>query len=201
MSVNPFMDDNNEEMEMDFAEEEAAEEQPEEESGNRTFIIIAAVMGLIMLLILGCIAVIAWQSLGPSRDAQQTQVAAVTATDQAQKTIVAFGVEQTSAAATQKAIPTKTPVPPSPTPAPTNTSVVARPAGPTATQLGAVDPRTATVAALFTQAAEAQKTVIATSTALPDSGFADDVGLPGLVGLAVALVVVVFLARRLRLAS
>jgi hypothetical protein len=51
---------------------------------------------------------------------------------------------------------------------------------------------------LFTQAAEAQLTVIPTSTALPDSGFADDVGLPGLIGLAAVLVVVVFLARRLR---
>ena len=38
----------------------------------------------------------------------------------------------------------------------------------------------------------------ATSTALPTTGFADEVGLPGLFGLAAVLVVVIFLARRAR---
>jgi LPXTG-motif cell wall-anchored protein len=56
------------------------------------------------------------------------------------------------------------------------------------------------VAALLTQAAAAQKTVIPTSTLLPKSGFADEVGAPSLLGLAVLLVVVIFLARRLRTA-
>jgi LPXTG-motif cell wall-anchored protein len=66
-----------------------------------------------------------------------------------------------------------------------------------------VDPRTATVSALLTQAANAQKTTTAraTSTALPTTGFADQVGLPGLFGATIALLAVVFLARRLRLNS
>jgi len=40
-----------------------------------------------------------------------------------------------------------------------------------------------------------------TPTALPDTGFIDDVGLPGLLGLAAALVLVVFIVRRLRLSA
>jgi LPXTG-motif cell wall-anchored protein len=37
-------------------------------------------------------------------------------------------------------------------------------------------------------------------TAIPNTGFADDVGLPAMLGMAVLLVVVIFLARRLRTA-
>jgi hypothetical protein len=36
------------------------------------------------------------------------------------------------------------------------------------------------------------------STALPDTGFIDDVGAPGLAVMAMALVIVILLARRLR---
>lgn len=45
----------------------------------------------------------------------------------------------------------------------------------------------------------ATKTSFQTPTALPATGFADDVGLPGMLGLAVVLIAVVFLARRIRL--
>jgi LPXTG-motif cell wall-anchored protein len=51
----------------------------------------------------------------------------------------------------------------------------------------------------LTDAAEGQQT--ATATGLPDTGFADDVGIPGLLGLALVLIVVVFLARRFRMAG
>jgi hypothetical protein len=54
---------------------------------------------------------------------------------------------------------------------------------------------------LFTLAAEVTQTTILTSTALPTSGFADEVGAPGLLALAVVLVVVIFLVRRLRMAG
>lgn len=68
---------------------------------------------------------------------------------------------------------------------------------------GDVNNRTATVAAFLTQAAGggAVLTLTPQSTALPNTGFADEVGLPGLFGLAAALLVVVFLARRARLAN
>jgi hypothetical protein len=69
------------------------------------------------------------------------------------------------------------------------------------TQLAAAptqNPATATIAAGFTQLAVSTQTVIATSTALPNTGFADDIGAPGLLLMAIALVVVIFLVRRLR---
>jgi len=71
-----------------------------------------------------------------------------------------------------------------------------------AAELG--DPRTATVAALLTQAAQgnptaaAAGTLTAQPTALPTTGFADEVGLPGMFGLALLGIVILFVARRLR---
>ena len=60
---------------------------------------------------------------------------------------------------------------------------------------------TQTVAALYTQAALAELTVYPTSTALgdvPATGFADEVGLPGLFIIGFVLVVIILLSRRLR---
>ena len=81
---------------------------------------------------------------------------------------------------------------------PTNTPVFQQSTG----TLAPADPQTATVAAALTQAAQAQLTVtsLPTSTLLPDTGFIDDVGAPGLAVMAIALVVVILLARRLRVA-
>jgi hypothetical protein len=69
--------------------------------------------------------------------------------------------------------------------------------------VGTADPRTATVAVLMTQAAAARMTATYMGTAgiLPKTGFADEVGLPGLVSLSLVLVVVIFLVRRLRMSS
>jgi hypothetical protein len=63
------------------------------------------------------------------------------------------------------------------------------------------DPVTETIAALYTQAALAELTVFPTSTALgdvPATGFADEVGLPGLFIIGFVLVVIILLSRRLR---
>ncbi|HKZ01945.1 MAG TPA: hypothetical protein VJ180_06890, partial [Pyrinomonadaceae bacterium] len=82
---------------------------------------------------------------------------------------------------------------------PTATSVIAQAsATPTAARSPTPDPATATVAAALTQAAIAQLTVVATPTALPGTGIADEYGLPGLVVMAMAFMVVILLARRLR---
>jgi LPXTG-motif cell wall-anchored protein len=66
-----------------------------------------------------------------------------------------------------------------------------------------VDTRTATVAALLTQAAQAKltSTYLSTSTALPKTGFAEDVGFPSLMSVTLLLLVVIFLARRMRTSS
>ena len=61
--------------------------------------------------------------------------------------------------------------------------------------------RTATVAFLLTEAAAGRLTVTPTASGLPNTGFADDFGVPGMVGLALVLIVVIYLARRLRTAS
>jgi flagellar biogenesis protein FliO len=61
--------------------------------------------------------------------------------------------------------------------------------------------RTATVKALLTAAAESQSTPESTATELPDTGFVDEVGLPLLGALAMILVLVIILVRRLRTVS
>jgi LPXTG-motif cell wall-anchored protein len=56
---------------------------------------------------------------------------------------------------------------------------------------------------LFTQQAEQllTQTPFVTVTQLPDTGFGDNVGIPGLLALAASLIVIIFLARRLRMAQ
>lgn len=95
------------------------------------------------------------------------------------------------ATATARAKPTLTPTNTS-TPLPTKTPIV-----------GTMDPRTATVAVIMTQAAGARLTATYQGTAgiLPKTGFADEVGLPGLVSLSLVLIVVIFLVRRLRIST
>jgi hypothetical protein len=78
---------------------------------------------------------------------------------------------------------------------PTNTPVIAE-ASMTLTETP--NPATATVGAAFTQIAASTQTIIPTSTALPNTGFADDVGIPGMFVLALSLVMVIFFVRRLR---
>jgi cytoskeleton protein RodZ len=169
---------------------------PPEESNNRAFLIVAGILGAITLIALLCLAAFAFFRL----PAVQAQRATDVARERIQSTEAALAVQLTAQAqvwtptftATQPATPT--PEPPTPTP------VVAQPVSPTPT-IGP-DPRTATVAALLTQAAAAQTTVPTgiTPTILPQGGFADDVGAPGLLALAVLLVGVIFLARRMRTA-
>ncbi len=187
---------------MDFEDNEMENEfnvdgaPPPEEANNRTFIIVAGALGAIMLLTLIALAIYAFV-FAPQRDERRaTQVAEINA----QNTQIARAAEQTAAALQFTATPTVTLIPtdtPTPTSSPTPVVVVPTEVVATATQ----DPRTATVAALLTQAASAQQTVTPTASGLPETGFAEDVGVPGLVGLTLVLVVVIILARRLRTAG
>ena len=164
------------------------DETPPEESSNRTFLIIAGVLGALVLLGILCVA--GYLIFANRSNQQANAVALQQATDQA--ATIQVGLTQTAAvvAQTQTAAVTNT-VPPS------NTPVIAQA---TATSSPTQDPATMTVAAAFTQIAVSTQTIVVTSTALPNTGFADDVGAPGLMLLAVALVVVIFLVRRLRAA-
>lgn len=166
-------------------EEDAA---PPEESGNKTFILVAAILGGVVLLSIACLVVYGVYVL-PRQTAQRAS---------AQETLVAQNL-QVNQALTEKAISDMLSQVPSATPTlePTATPVFEQT---TPTVAAPADPQTATVAAALTQAAQAQLTVTAlpTSTALPNTGFFDDVGAPGLFVMAVALVIVILLARRLR---
>lgn len=170
---------------------------------NRTFLIVAGILGGILLIALLAIAGYAVLIL-PGRDTgQQTQAAEIIATntaiaEQAQLTAIA---KQTTMTPTFTATspPTDTPtITPSststPVLAPTNTNT------PVPEDVTPDPAATATVAALLTQQAAGGggATPIPTATALPDTGFADDFGVPGLALIAGVLMVIIILSRRLR---
>jgi len=161
---------------------------PPEESGNKTFVLVAAILGGIVLLSIICLGIygLYWiPRQTTQRNAQQaTLVAQNLLVDQALTEKAVSDMLTQVAAASPTMQPTQTPVFQEATP----------------TQQTTADPQTATVAAALTQAAQAQLTVtgMPTSTALPNTGFLDDVGAPGLAIMAVALVIVILLARRLR---
>lgn len=72
------------------------------------------------------------------------------------------------------------------------------------TTVSAAGTRTNTVSAAGTRTTTVRATATrrtATTTALPTTGFAEDVGLPGLFGAALVLVVIIILARKLRLST
>ena len=180
------------------------------ESNNRNFLIIAVVLGGLILLTLICVAGFAVFYL-PQRNAIVQQTNAVIAATYTQQALdqAATG---TAAAASPTPLPTETP-----TLEPTSTPVINQ-ATDTPTP-GMVDPATATVEALETQLASINLTSTADAaaggsatptgkagagsptpraTALSTTGFADEVGLPGLIILSIVLVAVILLARRLR---
>jgi hypothetical protein len=162
------------------------ETPPPEESSNRTFLVVAGILGGIVLLSIACLAGYALLVL-PSQRAGQQQAATAQAFQNAQ---VAKALTATAQALS---FPTATSTPP-----PTQTPVIAQPTAVQDTATSTTDPATATVAAALTQAALVQLTHVPTSTALPGTGIADQYGAPGLVLLGMALIVVIFLARRLR---
>lgn len=181
--------------------EENAQDEPAEESSNRSFWIAVIVLGVVILLTLICLVAfyfISRNNNGGGRTAQLTQAAEA----YAQNTAQALAVSQTSEAAAWTATPTITPTP---TNTPTPTEVVAQATN--TPEQGTPNPITQTVEALLTQAA--QNTPVNTSTALPtalpNTGFADDIagggGFIGLIGLAVLAIVLIFFARRMRATS
>lgn len=184
---------------LEFEEFDSDETVASGASSNRTFLIVAGILGGILLLALIAIAAYAVVIL-PGRDTnQQTQVAAINATN----TAIAEQSQQTAIAKQATLTPTNTAtLPPTETPLPTatttNTPVVA-PTNTPVSESPTPNPATQTVAALLTQQAGGEEsTPIATATALPNTGFGDDFGAPTLLLLAAVLVAVIILSRRLR---
>ncbi len=175
---------------------------------NRTFLIVAGILGALILLTLACMAVFLLRGSSSGNQARQAEIATVNA----QNTQVAQALSMTQLAQawtptfTATAIPaTATSTPTAVVAMPTDTST---PSAPTDTPTP--DYRQATIDALATINALTQTpgagggatgTGTPSATALPNTGFADEVGLPGLAIGALALLLVIFLARRLRTAS
>ena len=180
----------------DDVEDFEDEETPEGGSDNRTFWIIAGVIGAVLVLALVCMVLYAMVFMPQRRDAQSTQAAEINI----QNTSVAMAAEMTAQAQAWTLTPTITNTPAPVTPTASQTPVLAPTDTPAGADAPTQDPRTATVSALLTQQAGGLTTT-PTTTQLPDTGFADDVGIPGMIALAAALVVVIFLARRLRTAN
>ncbi|MCZ7554407.1 MAG: hypothetical protein B6D39_12690 [Anaerolineae bacterium UTCFX2] len=183
---------------------------PPEESSNRTFLIIAGVLGAIALLALVCIAVYALFILPGTRNARDSQKATV----EAQNTIVAEMVASTSTEEALQAIiaaftktPTATEIPPTFTATTSPTPVLAVPTTAVVIPTDTPNAQTATAISLFATL-DANATRLASTftarppqaTNIPSTGFADEIGLPAMIGVAILLVVVIFLARRLRTA-
>jgi cytoskeletal protein RodZ len=143
---------------------------PEEPSRNRTFWFF--LIGLLGIVLVSVIGILLWINVFSPRQQQAREAEAT----------------QTAAALTQMALaqaPTSTNTSwPSNTPEPTDTRVPTRTTTPTALA--------------STLVPTIQVTITATPTALPTTGFADEIGLPGLITLGFTLVIVAIIARRIR---
>lgn len=182
---------------LDDSDFDIPEDESPEPSGNRRFITIVGILGTIMVLALIAMAIYALVIL-PQQEAVETEApSAADLTSEAE----AKEIQSTSTAT----------VSPTLTHTATNTLV---PDTVTATETpvtpiftSAAGPATQTVEALLTQAAlaqtEAASTILtftptATLGDLPDAGFADDLGLPGLLIAAGVLLLAILAVRRLR---
>ena len=165
-----------------------------EESSNRTFIIAASVLGGIILLALICVAAYAMISVPKQEESADNAVASQVALN----TQVAQGLTETAEADTLAQAAASSPT------AIASATASATPVISLATETPTQTPDTAstgTVAAALTQAGQAILTIVPTSSALPNSGFADDVGIPGIVALTIVFIAIIFFARKLRKAS
>ena len=175
-----------------------------EESTNRTFVIAAVALGALLVLSLVCLGVYALV-IAPAQEnaaiARQTEIAIENTKTAGQLTQTAQPVQFSPTAPptnTQQPTRTSTPV----VVLPSNTPTTAATAGATTPQPAGL---TATAAQATLSAAQAKTrtptrtpTRAATATALPVTGFGDEVGLPSLAVMGGVLLVVIILARRMR---
>ncbi len=192
----------------EYLEEE--EEEEEKPGGNRGFMLAVGIIAAVVVLMVILGVVYAFVIAPNARASQSQQVAQVNA----QNTAIAmqgtatemYNEAMRAQKATLDAMPTAT-KPPTNTPvvAPTHTNTPAPTQPPAAT---AANGQTETVVAFSTMAAgtlTAQATLgltpQPTATGLADTGIMDEIGFPWVIGLAVLLVVVIIVSRRLRMAG
>ena len=195
---------------LDFSSYEPEPEQ--KPKGSRTFVVVAGILGAIILIALVASAVYAILIM-PRQNAANAQKAIQINAQNTATVMAATSVYLTANAPTNTPEPTATEMP-TETPAPTATVFV-----PVATEEVALggealpedQAMTATVGALLTQAAggkpEIQGEIIdpnatpeVVATALPTTGFADEVGIPTMMILGVVLLGVILITRQVRLA-
>ena len=166
---------------------------PEESNNNRTFLVAVGILGGIILISVACLVGVYLFGARGGNTAAQAEAANATLTAQAANNFISGALTATFQASI---LPTTT-ITPEPTSV-VNLATATLDPGLTPNNTAAA--ATATVGAALTQAAIAQLTIIPTTTALPNTGFLDDYGVPGLVTMALAFVIVILLARRLRIA-
>lgn len=182
----------------------------EPKPSNRTFFVSFGLIAVIFALTLAALAFVVFYVLPQSREKRESQniqiYAANTATALAATQIserIAMAQTAQAEVPTATIAPTFTPLPEVvETEVPTEEVVVeVVEATPEPALGGGIDGRTATLAALQTQAVSARLTAAAEgriTTALPQSGMFDGIGIPGLAGLTAVLGLVIFAARKLR---
>jgi len=177
----------------DFQEE--LKPEPQKKPGNRNFMIILIVLGAVFLLAVLALILFAPKYIASQRSAQMEQAALINAANTA--TAMA-GVAQQNQQLTAEALTATALVP---TAAPTRTPTVVVPTHtPVVAGTGLSVEEMATVSALQTKMA-VQGTAVVTPTELPETGFAEDVGLPTMAGIAAFLIIIIIFIRNLRLAS
>ena len=215
----PFVDDS-----LEPGEDEEAQSG---EGQNRAFILVAIGLGGLFVVGLICIGLYAFVVAPQQRGQRETAVANINATNTQVAIDAANTANPPTATSLPTDIPLDTPIPlalitdtpviaiasstptitntpgPSPTPSRTPTRVggtegIGGGAGPgTVTATFTRGPGTGTPIGGFGGGEGLTRTP--TPTALPNTGFADDVAAPGLFIAAIILVAVLVLARRLRL--
>lgn len=198
-NIPPLMPDDD----LDFLDDsEAQGQQPAAEAAadNRTFLYAVGALVAFMLIALLAMGAYAMLVLPRQRAARATEAAAINA----QNTQIALAITQTAQAQLWTATPTvtNTPTPtetPAPQPSPTPV-VAAAPGTPTSAPTVDVAALGATATAVYlTQVAAANLTPTPTPAQLPTTGFADKTGLPTLMALALGLLLLIVVVRRLRL--
>ena len=187
---------------------DAPETPPTGEKSNRTFLIVGGVMAGLVFLTLVCMAVY-FLVIAPRTNTQAKATSVARETGNAQlaqrATMTAQAAKWTpTVPATPLPLKTGTSVPKTPTNSPTpviaaNTQAstsTTDPATLVAMQTQLSFQLTSTAEMALTSAAQTAGANITPS--MPTTGFFDEVGLPSMIILAVALVAVIFLARRMR---
>lgn len=201
----------------DSMNEETPNEEPDNAGGsNRTFLTVIGVIGAVVLLAIIALVVYFLIQRGQLTNRFQEQAAQINAENTAVAMQATESALQELQQMTQKAMlpATWTPTGARTTLPPTATSTPRLTNTPVPTEGADSQARTATVIAFLTastqsggggatqtQTTRTSATAFRTPTALPTTGFAEDAGLPGLLGLAFGLIVIVIIVRRLRLST